>query len=72
MSTYARNSLRWLSEGEALPNVVVDRLSEKVDDSLVTTSAVDGTNVLLGEHAGLLVGLLALLGDKHIVEALNL
>ena len=52
--------------------MVVDRLSEKVDDSLVTTSAVDGTNVLLGEHAGLLVGLLALLGNKHIVEALNL
>ena len=72
MSTYARNSLRWLSEGETLPDVVVDRLSEKIDDSLVTTSAVDGTNVLLGEHARLLVGLLALLGDKHIVEALNL
>lgn len=67
----ARNSLRWLSEGETLPDVVVDRLSEKVDDALVTTSAVDGTDVLLGEHTGLLVGLLALLGDKHIVEALN-
>ena len=52
--------------------MVVDRLSEKVDDALVTTSAVDGTNVLLGEHARLLVGLLALLGDEHIVEALNL
>ena len=70
--TYARNTLRRLSEGEAFPDVVVNWLAKQIDDVLVATGTVGGTNVLLGEHSGLLIRLITLLRDKHIIKTLNL
>ena len=52
--------------------MVVDRLGEQVDDALLAASAVDGTDVLLGEHGAVFLRLLVLHGDQHVVQALDL
>ena len=52
--------------------MVVDGLGEEVDDALLAASAVDGTDVLLGEHGAVFLRLLVLHGDKHVVQALDL
>ena len=70
--TYARNSLTRLPEWKSLPNMIVNGLAEKVDNTFFATGAVDRPNVLLGEHGTLLLWLLILLGDQHIVQAFDL
>ena len=52
--------------------MVVDGLSEQVYDSLLTAGAVDGADVLLGEHGAVFLRLLVLQGDQHVVQALDL
>ena len=52
--------------------MVVHRLGQQVSDVLFTASAVDGPDVLLGEHGAFLVRLLVLHGEEHVVEALDL
>ena len=52
--------------------MVVDGLGEEVDDALIAAGAVDGTDVLLGEHGAVFLRLLVLHGDQHVVQALDL
>jgi len=47
--------------------MVVDGLSEKIDDVLLTACTVSRSNILLGEHSTLFIGTLLLHSDDHIV-----
>ena len=52
--------------------MVINRLGQQIGDILFAAGAVDGADVLLGEHARFFVRSVLLLGDQHVVQVFDL
>ena len=70
--TYACNPFRWLTEGQPLPDMVVRRRTDQVNNVLIAAGAVRGAHILLAEHRVVLLLLLLLQRDEHIVQLFDL
>ena len=52
--------------------MVVDGLSKEVNDALLAAGAIDGADILLGEHGTIFLRALVLHCNQHVVQAFDL